>query len=114
MTSKLEQNRRAFVSAKQYLAWANRVQSLRHKSDAMRMINRTRSVLIDEINTVRWKVWPKTGRPYYGEWRVAYRVDGWKRYLVQGPQSVCLKTIETANTYGAYRVYWIEKADDPV
>lgn len=33
------------------------------KSVAMTRLNKTRNTLLDEIQRVRWIVWPATGRP---------------------------------------------------
>ena len=60
--SKLHYRILSYRAAKRHLGFVN-VNCPSKKREAMASLNRKRGLLVKEINRMRWKVWPKTGRP---------------------------------------------------
>ena len=64
MKHKLPEYRHNYRVAREMLGMLNTLNAnKRRKSMAMSRLNRTRNQLLDEIQRVRWLVWPITGRP---------------------------------------------------
>jgi len=69
MKNKLKEYSLQYRQARTMLGTLNKLNSSKtRKSTAMTRLNKTRNTLLNEIQRVRWLVWPVTGRPYTGYW----------------------------------------------
>lgn len=69
MRHKLLEYRHNYRIAREMLGMLNTITpTKKRKSLAMTRLNKTRNQLLDEIQRVRWLLWPFLGRPYIGLW----------------------------------------------
>ena len=116
MKHKLKEYRLDYYMARKRLGTLNQLKAAKHhKSVAMSWLNKCRVKLQKEIARVSKEVWPETGRPFIGDWKVVTR-DTVRHPLLPGnfvvyfnSLSKCIEFVDRAK-YG--NCYYITKNQD--
>lgn len=116
MQHRLREYRLDYCMARKRLGTLNQLKAAKHhKSVAMTWLNKCRINLKNEINRVSDLVWPETGRPFIGDWKVVTR-DTMKHprlpggfVIYWGSLTKCIEFIDRAK-YG--KCYYITKKQD--
>lgn len=77
MKHRLNEYRQAYQTSREILGGLNKVKAAPHrKSAAFSRMNKTRNLLLKEVQRVSSILWPITGRPYMGRWIVVNKLNG--------------------------------------
>jgi len=103
MKHNLVEYRKRYATTRKILGTLNKVKAnKRLKSRAMHNLNKSRNLLKKEIQRISNMVWPGTGRPYTGLYKVTDKIGHYAKYC--GSMLECIDFLKRSKYGQWYRI----------